>query len=576
MKTYAFLNFRSVILFFTFSLLVLSSKSQDPICSPILYSDGSLGITQTGPTGETANDVWEDDCVKLKVTINDNQTNSISWSFTDGCNSITNSGLEDLQSTSDVISPDVAIVVDYNNGSKEYYILIVYFDVALGEFRFDIWNIDSGSLQFVSSQTIYTPSNVPGENGIRIDANSIGDFVIVLEENDPAIYSPSPPNSTMRTLKTIAGQTENTFGPILSSNLSDLPNTYTYTQADVALSEDDFGSAKAYFTYLDVSKSILVVSWQDFSDILGGSITNINEIDKRDCTPITEEFGRPRIACSGDINFKEDWTIVWRLTNTVSSYQNILGLTCHDGDFYDHNYTNNSEEEFVYANISVPQSTNHENPNVSYGFYNGIGNVAQIAWQGSFTGSLPNGTGNYITALSLSLDEFGRVTYCSPATEPCFKLVPSGALNDDNRYPTLAGKHAYETNYMNVSWQNNNLSEVLEKDFLWCDNSFRQSIKPGNVRKKDKILETRNPQILIYPNPSNSSTTLSIKSIDNISLLSCVITDMSGKIFWSGKGNKFSIERDGSVILSRLKTGVYFIRITDGNNFYINSKIIRL
>lgn len=96
-ETYAFLNFRSVILFFTFSLLVLSSKSQDPICSPILYSDGSLGITQTGPTGETANDVWEDDCVKLKVTINDNQTNSISWSFTDGCNSITNSGLEDLQ-----------------------------------------------------------------------------------------------------------------------------------------------------------------------------------------------------------------------------------------------------------------------------------------------------------------------------------------------------------------------------------------------------------------------------------------------------------------------------------------------
>lgn len=120
MKTYAFFKFRSVIVFLPFLLLSLSSKSQDPICSPILYSDGSLGITQTGPTGETANDVWEDDCVKLKVTINDNQTNSISWSYLDGCQSISNSGLEDLQSTSDVISPDVAIVVDYNNGSKEY------------------------------------------------------------------------------------------------------------------------------------------------------------------------------------------------------------------------------------------------------------------------------------------------------------------------------------------------------------------------------------------------------------------------------------------------------------------------
>lgn len=536
---------------------------------PPVNSDNPMSITP-GSTGEVNNEVWQDNDVNFKACVN---SYGIWWDFV-GPNSA--SGTIAFPA-SDVISPDVTIVVDYNNGTKLYYALVVYYDPANGYYDYLTYVINNStgslSLNFVAGG-IYTVNTVPlpHTNAIRIDANFQGDFVLVFEEPDP----------TLQVIKTWAGNTINTMGPQLSAyGYGDIPNTYLeYMHGDVAVQASDLGSATVYYSYVDVNQSHIVVATINYGDVYDVSFTSATEYTRTNYIPVNDEkLGRPRIAVSGDPSYYENFTVVYNVYDVNADYSHILGLTDHGGTFYEHHYTDNTEGP---GTLNLSNKYWHELPCVTYGIDgNGVGKLIEIAWRGRWEDDylLQAGTSDLFSIIAIRVDAGGFFWDCNLTGDFYSAVTDINILSGspyDNGSPTLAGKHTPIDSKMNICWQDDVQADVFYKDFDWCSQDFRPGSNHQN-KNNDLIIQNNNqPNPILYPNPSQGNVVLNLASLNKSQSYIMLITDVTGRVLKRTIANPQTLKIEAEKTVSYLNAGIYFLNIHDKTKSVFATKVIRL
>ena len=95
----------------------------------------------------------------------------------------------------------------------------------------------------------------------------------------------------------------------------------------------------------------------------------------------------------------------------------------------------------------------------------------------------------------------------------------------------------------------------------WAIDNFR--IQGNLTGIKDELFSSS--EFNIYPNPTNGDFTVRLNSGKNISQLKVTLVNILGKIVWS---NNFDNLNDNSLIniqTGGLSSGIYLIRLSDGN-----------
>src|SRR5690606_34830163 len=229
---------------------------------------------------------------------------------------------------------------------------------------------------------------------------------------------------------------------------------------------------------------------------------------------------------------------------------------------YFHNYTDNSEPQFIEEEVSVPANDWQENPVVSYGFTNDFYETiaAYIVWEGGWASALPAGTGGK-TIVGVSIDDYGNVdaNACLPLGK-LYKMVPDDAGSSsydpyETYNPSIAGRHSSSDLKMVVAWWENTNLDIFKKDFYWCDVSFRQ---PISVSTNPLYLESKNN--IVYPNPTNGQIAIKLNQWKNIDRGSLEIFDLTGRRISITKGTKNSLERNSRNLFQSLRAGIYILR----------------
>lgn len=85
----------------------------------------------------------------------------------------------------------------------------------------------------------------------------------------------------------------------------------------------------------------------------------------------------------------------------------------------------------------------------------------------------------------------------------------------------------------------------------------------------DNTIVNNNKSVVLYPNPTSSSFNISLKGITSANV---VVSDMLGKVVYSGKTNNTNLEIETKGIF---KTGIYIIKVTDENKqSYFNKLVV--
>ena len=424
---------------------------------------------------ETAVDIFKNDCEVIKVFTSSKEI----FMEYDDCGTIyplTPLQFYDFSSNRiSVTNPDVALIYPHNDS---VYAIVVYYSPGESGYIYESYVIEKTNptvLILNDRQLLATVATPPGinDNGIRVDANMNGDFVIVWDDiaNKQISLIPGYIYAGEPVLDCPGTQPCTGYAPIL------LPYSEV-TAPDVALSNNgipNYGSV--FISFLNYDRNKVIVDYQMLEDLwyTGFSpvpnVINPNNIYNKDYSGSL--FGRPRIAAPGN-GPEEDWSVVHRVD--FSGDHHICGNTRNASVDYLHNYTDNSEPLLIEEGIMVSANDWHEYPAISYG-ENDEGNaVAQIVWYGGWSEPLTNGTDGK-TIVSVSIDDFGFMNSCTPGGKG-FKMVPHLNVSDpyEAYHPSIAGRHLKGNPKMSVAWWDNTNQDVYTKDFTWCDASFRKPI----------------------------------------------------------------------------------------------------
>ncbi len=528
----------------------MCSKLSAQVCPAMNADNNSQAPVYGGSI--CANDVYADGCFNLKVWTS---SYGISWEYigTGPCFLTSNSDMIDFVmppgSSNVAQSVDVAIV----NANKPWA-MVVFYDYDTKQFylsryrdndqtaAFDLKHVDniaiSDVIDFTSTYYYIGPM-------IHIDANANGQFAIVYNDPDQG------------NLQTVVGITDASNGPEIS-RVFDLENSYEASQCDVAIAESSTTSdAKIYYTFMRESGDEVNISVDDFSALYNtGSVNTI--IETR--LPATGYYFRwPRIACPGDVKLGSDWSGVWESVLQGTYYTvDVLGMTTYNGTVYPgssstsyYNYTDGSGIITLVATASNAKC----HPVVAYDNANTVSanggtQAIQIAWYGQ------PGT-NGPSVIGITTDQYGIVAGndCLASTTPCYEY---GSDNPGEyiKYPSLAGRHGLK---MNLAFVDEALSQVIQKDFELCQ-TFKQVTTSAPIATLT-LAEDKQPNLMVYPNPSNSNVSLKINGFANESSLQLSITDAYGRVVYSIQGKVNNILQNASNYLSNLHNGVYFVQV---------------
>lgn len=556
---------KSSIFLLVLFLFVSGSKGQNFIASGLIPEfscdlfDNSLNNSETGV------DYFVKGCETYRVSISNTKISLVQYN----CSNTLSDDVS-LQH-SPVTNPDVSIVVDRYNTGTDVFAIAVYFEPSNKEYIAEVYQIDGGTLSFLTLYTLETVGLAPGpnDNGIRIDANMQGDFVIVWDD------------IASQKIKVLAGNGYGgPFYPGFSSEVDDfgnfiqiLPTELPYddvTAPDVAISMSDTrGVANVFFTFLSSNRIELNITQHDLSDLqyLITSSTppslSPNATGFKDYSSMNLTAGRPRIAAPGqidnDINWEDNWSVVLALN--YPSFSEIRGYTRYGGVDNDHVYTDGSEPELAASGGSLINTIPHQNPAISYGFDNQGEIVAQIVWEGGQDETYPDGTGRGMgaTIISVSVDKYGLVetNNCTNANS-YIKIVPTNNMYQSVS-PSVAGRLTNGLQDMLVNWWDDQNQDVYLKFFEWCDASFRKPIaQTPAIPKENNVM---------FPNPTSNSLTIQLNTWELNESGVVEIVDFAGRRITSMKGNRHTIETGVGKRVSALLPGVYVLRIfsTTGN-----------
>ena len=527
----------------------MCSKLTAQVCTPAMNADNDSQAPIYG-SSICANDVYADGCLNLKVWTS---SYGISWDYQSSGNPCLDPGADytnfTMPGSSNVAqSVDVAIV-----NANELWAMVVFYDYDTKQFYLSRYIRDIQRPDFflqhkdniaISDVIDFTSPYHIGPM-IHIDANANGQFAIVYNDPDQG------------NLQTVVGLTDATYGPEISRVL-DLENSYEASQCDVAIAESlTTSDAKIYYTFMRESGDEVNISVDDFSALYNtGSVNTI--IETR--VPATGHYFRwPRIACPGDVNLDSDWSGVWESVLQGTYYTvDVLGMTTYNGTVYPgststsyYNYTDGSGTITLVATASNAKS----NPVVAYDNANTVSasggtQAIQIAWYGQ------PGT-NGPSVIGITTDQYGIVAGndCLASITPCYEYGAQNPSAEQN-YPSLAGRHGLK---MNLAFVDKALSQVIQKDFELCE-TFKQVTTLAPIATLT-LAEDKQPNLMVYPNPSNSNVSLKINGFANESSLQLSITDAYGRVVYSIQGKVNNILQNASNYLSNLHNGVYFVQV---------------
>jgi hypothetical protein len=527
---------------------IMCSKLTAQVCTPAMNADNDSQAPIYG-SSICANDVYADGCLNLKVWTS---SYGISWDYQSSGNPCLDPGafFTDFTmpgSISIAQSVDVSIVnanelwamvVFYDNDTKQFY-LSRFKGSSSGTFGFTFNNNIS-----ISNVIDFTSYNI--DPIIHIDANANGQFAIVYNDPDQG------------NLQTVAGVTDPINGPEIS-RVDDLGNSYEASQCDVAISElPTSNEPKIYYAFMRESGDEVNISVDDFSTLISsGSVNTV--IETR--VPATGYYFRwPRIACPGDVNIVTDWSAVWESVLQNSYYTvDVLGMTTYNGTVYPgssstsyYNYTDGSGTITLVATSNNVKSY----PVVAYDNVNNIAplggtQVIQIAWYGQ-----PDTYG--ASVIGITTDQYGIVASntCLITTTPCYEYG-SDSPGDEQKYPSLAGRHGLKTNLAFVDEPN---TIVVQKDFELCE-TFKQ-VPTATLT----LAEVKQPNLMVYPNPSNSNVSLKINGFNSELSIKLNIADAFGRIVYTVQGKANNIQQSAGNYLSNLHNGVYFLQVIGQGN----------
>jgi hypothetical protein len=145
--------------------------------------------------------------------------------------------------------------------------------------------------------------------------------------------------------------------------------------------------------------------------------------------------------------------------------------------------------------------------------------------------------------------------FFSPTT-PCYEYGAQNPSADQN-YPSLAGRHGLKTNLAFVDEPN---TIVVQKDFELCE-TFKQ-VPTATLT----LAEVKQPNLMVYPNPSNSNVSLKINGFNSELSIKLNIADAFGRIVYTVQGKANNIQQSAGNYLSNLHNGVYFLQVIGQGN----------
>jgi photosystem II stability/assembly factor-like uncharacterized protein len=371
-----------------------------------------------------------------------------------------------------------------------------------------------------------------------------------------------------------------------SSNTAEVTGNITSNQNDISNIEFQYGEKQDFSTFNTLTNNTLVKA-----NTTGNIMSNL-------------------------LNLKPETTYYVRMKathNGIEIYSSVKSFkTKSEYSIYLYNPSINGNSVTLAANISA-YSKDITNIIFEYGTINYENNIATNIHQ------IPVNSSNYVTAILSSLDPSVTYYYRIKALngtniiyskEAVFNtsgniiLVPGtinnettsinliGLINANGRYltniqfeygltesygSTINGSpnfvYGYGTNTITAILENLLPNQIYYYRLKATDNnnviySNKFQLKTGTLNIED--FNENNDKILLYPNPTNNETNITINGFKNA--VTIMLIDISGKVLISQDNP--NLKNDFKFNLSDKSKGIYFIKILFDDNTSINKKLI--
>lgn len=324
---------------------------------PPVNAQTSCALLNTGLShSETAVDILGIDCATYKAVVSNTHLNIEYYD----CSSPDFPTAFPL--SFEITNPDVSLMIDQSVHIGNVYAIVVGYDVNNTRYiaeGFDVTDINN-IFQVFFEELLVLNSNFPNpnDNAIRIDANEVGDFVIVWDDLD------------RNKISLIVGYAYNQFafpglsaytdasGNIILTMKVDLPHD-NVGKPDVSIASHVTAKIENIFiTYLDLANVEVFVDQYNYADfwytgpLFPSGAISINPPTSNviyNTSYSGNIIGRPRIAVPGSDGgmyfLKDAWTIVYSVND--GTYSHIHGNSRLDMVDKPHVYTDNSEPIFM-------------------------------------------------------------------------------------------------------------------------------------------------------------------------------------------------------------------------------------